>query len=69
MNDTIRLDPSDNVETALRANPHYAHALRMGQLAPLAVEAVERLDRLFGDADARLAMVKPRAILRNQQAK
>lgn len=56
----------DAVEEALSANPHYAYALRMRQLDALRVESIARLDALFADgfADgARLAMIKPRAIV------
>lgn len=51
------------VEARLAANPHYAHARAMGQLAALRVEAVARLADHHPRGEARLAMVKPRALL------
>lgn len=55
------------LETELARNPHYAHCVRLGQLAPVAIErvpagAAERyLERLRG-AGRRLGDIKPTAL-------
>ncbi len=53
----------DDIERRLCANPHYAHARAMGQLAPLSIEGVADLAARFAKSGARLATTKPRVLL------
>ena len=60
------------VEDRLRANPQYDYARRMGQLAPMTVQPVDRLiERYFTyetNRGRRLADIKPPALLRDAAA-
>ena len=59
-------------EDRLRANPQYDYARRMGQLAPMTVQPVDRLiERYFTyemNRGRRLADIKPPALLRDAAA-
>lgn len=59
---STRPDLAEQVDAALRANPHYDYARRLGQLGPVVAAALRPQNRLVGSANARLGAIKATAL-------
>lgn len=62
----------DQVDSGLRANPHYDYARRLGQLGPIAVETVTggvagRYERLMIERGVRVGDIKPTCLVRDPE--